>query len=93
MDKTKLGITISFIVTALSSIGNLILDLLSKLPGQKASALFTSFPQVKLVGNPASGSTTSQPCGKLGGIFIAVEFSTWRTKVVQPKIPLAEDLR
>lgn len=32
MDKTKLSITISFIVTALSSIGNLILDLLSKLP-------------------------------------------------------------
>ena len=32
MDKTKLGLTISFIVTALSSIGNLILDLLSKLP-------------------------------------------------------------
>ena len=32
MDKNKLGITISFIITALSSIGNLILDLLSKLP-------------------------------------------------------------
>nr|DAH60932.1 MAG TPA: hypothetical protein [Microviridae sp.] len=32
MDKTKLSIAISFIVTALSSIGNLILDLLSKLP-------------------------------------------------------------
>ena len=32
MDKNKLALTISFIVTALSSIGNLILDLLSKLP-------------------------------------------------------------
>lgn len=33
MDKNKLTMTISFIVTALSSIGNLVLDLLSNLPG------------------------------------------------------------
>lgn len=33
MDKNKLGITISFIITAISSIGNLILDLISKIPG------------------------------------------------------------
>ena len=32
MDKQKFGLTISFIITALSSIGNLILDLLSKIP-------------------------------------------------------------
>ena len=32
MDKQKLGLTISFIITALSSIGNLILDLLTKIP-------------------------------------------------------------
>ena len=32
MDKSKLTLTISFIVTALSSIGNLIIDLLSKIP-------------------------------------------------------------
>ena len=32
MDKHKFGLTISFIITALSSIGNLILDLLTKLP-------------------------------------------------------------
>ncbi len=32
MDKQKFSITLSFIITALSSIGNLILDLLSKLP-------------------------------------------------------------
>ena len=32
MDKNKIALTISFIVTALSSIGNLILDLLSKIP-------------------------------------------------------------
>ena len=33
MDNQKVGLTISFIITALSSIGNLILDLLTKLPG------------------------------------------------------------
>lgn len=33
MDKNKLTMTISFIITALSSIGNLVLDLLSNLPG------------------------------------------------------------
>lgn len=32
MDRNKIAMTISFIVTALSSIGNLVLDLLSKLP-------------------------------------------------------------
>ena len=32
MNKQKIGLTISFIITALSSIGNLVLDLLSKLP-------------------------------------------------------------
>lgn len=32
MDKHKVSITIGFIITALSSIGNLILDLLSKIP-------------------------------------------------------------
>lgn len=32
MDKHKFSLTISFIITALSSIGNLVLDLLSKLP-------------------------------------------------------------
>ena len=32
MDKNKLTLAISFIITALSSIGNLVLDLLSKLP-------------------------------------------------------------
>ena len=32
MDKNKLTLTISFIITALSSVGNLILDFLSKLP-------------------------------------------------------------
>ena len=32
MDKNKVTLTISFILTALSSIGNLVLDLLSKLP-------------------------------------------------------------
>lgn len=32
MDKQRFGLTISFIITALSSIGNLILDLLSKIP-------------------------------------------------------------
>lgn len=32
MDKNKITLTISFVITALSSIGNLILDLLSKFP-------------------------------------------------------------
>lgn len=32
MDRNKITLTISFILTALSSIGNLVLDLLSKLP-------------------------------------------------------------
>lgn len=32
MDKNKITLTISFIITALSSIGNLVLDLISKLP-------------------------------------------------------------
>ena len=32
MDKNKVTLTISFILTALSSIGNLVLDLISKLP-------------------------------------------------------------
>lgn len=32
MSKEKITLTISFVITALSSIGNLILDLLSKIP-------------------------------------------------------------
>lgn len=32
MDKKKIAFTISFLITALSSIGNLVLDLISKLP-------------------------------------------------------------
>lgn len=33
MDRNKITLAVSFIITALSSIGNLVLDLISKLPG------------------------------------------------------------